>query len=417
MLASVSWAQAPVRERMSFNQDWRFAQGDPNGAAGRLSYKAIRDWVLPTGVTFTKNPNFADKKRPAGNPGLDVAYTQPGFEDKGWRSVTLPHDWGIEGPFDPKAPGGTGKLPFAGIGWYRKHFTVPAGDQGRQLYLDVDGAMSYANVWLNGQYVGGWPYGYASWQIDLTPYVRLGGENVIAIRLENPPNSSRSSYSGIIDLAGFKKDRFYLYQAHWRPDFPMAHILPHWTWPERIGQVTPVHVFTSGDEAELFLNGKSLGRKTKGRYEYRLRWDDVTYEPGELKVVACKKGKEWATDVMRTAGSAAKLLAQADRSAIADDGLDLSFVTVTVADQNDILVPRSRNRIRFSLDGPGEIVATDNGDPTSFESFQSKERNAFHGLCLAIVRAQPGQTGTVTLKAQSEGLQEATVTLHSEAAR
>ena len=101
---------------------------------------------------------------------------------------------------------------------------------------------------------------------------------------------SRSSYFGIIDLAGFPKDRFYLYQARWRPDFPMAHILPHWNWPDRVGQITPVHVYTSGDSAELFLNGKSLGLKTKEQYEYRLRWDDVVYQPGELKVVAYKDG-------------------------------------------------------------------------------------------------------------------------------
>jgi beta-galactosidase len=103
---------------------------------------------------------------------------------------------------------------------------------------------------------------------------------------------SRSSYFGIIDLAGFPKDRYYLYQARWRPDFPMAHILPHWNWPDRVGQVTPVHVYTSGDSAELFLNGKSLGLKTKGPYEYRLHWDDVVYQPGELKVVAYKNGKK-----------------------------------------------------------------------------------------------------------------------------
>jgi beta-galactosidase len=107
----------------------------------------------------------------------------------------------------------------------------------------------------------------------------------------NPYNASRSSYFGIIDLAGFKKDRFYLYQSVWRRDVPMAHILPYWTWPDRIGQVTPVHVFTSGDEAELFLNGKSLGRKRKSDYEYRLRWDDLVYEPGELKVITYKAGK------------------------------------------------------------------------------------------------------------------------------
>ena len=108
-----------------------------------------------------------------------------------------------------------------------------------------------------------------------------------------PFDSSRSSYFGIIDLAGFKKDRFYIYQARWRPDLPMAHILPHWNWPERVGLSTPVHVYTSGDEAELFLNGKSLGRKKK--LQYRIRWDDVMYEPGELRVVAYKNGKEWAT--------------------------------------------------------------------------------------------------------------------------
>ena len=94
---------------------------------------------------------------------------------------------------------------------------------------------------------------------------------------------SASSYFGIVDLCGFKKDRFYIYQARWRPELPMAHILPHWNWPERVGQVTPVHVYTSGDEAELFLDGKSLGRKKKGQFEYRLRWDDVVYQPGDAR--------------------------------------------------------------------------------------------------------------------------------------
>jgi len=853
-------AQTLVRERISFNTDWRFAKGDPDGTAGKLRYSNIRDWVLVTGASFTKDPNVANKKRPAGNLGLDVVYTQARFDDTGWRRVTLPHDWGIEGPFDPHAPGGTGKRPFAGIGWYRKHFTVPVDNQCRQFYLYVDGAMSYANVWLNGQYVGGWPYGYASWRVDLTPYVKFGGENVLVMRLDNPPNSSRwypgagiyrnvwlvktdpvhvgqwgtfvttrdvspasatidleitidndskadatveaithvfaldadgnktgnavarfeplktpvaagesaklevsltlenprlwgplptqtphryvavttlwyqgkpvdqyetrfgirslrfdpdtgihvngkriyiqganqhhdlgalgaafntraaerqlemlremgcnairmahnppapelleltdrmgflvvdeifdvwemkktpldfhlifpdwheqdlralvrrdrnhpsviiwsfgnevgeqytgeegaavaqrlhdivkeedptrptttamnwakpnmplpevpdlislnyqgegirntpayahlkgintpplypafrkafsdkvilssenaaalssrgtyifpvyegvsapvkdesggdpkkqyvsayelytadfgssadkvfasldqhpyvaggfvwsgwdylgeptpyyssrSSYFGIIDLAGFKKDRFYLYQSHWRPDLPMAHLLPHWTWPQRIGQVTPVHVFTSGDEAELFLNGKSLGKKTKGPYAYRLRWDDVTYQPGELKVVAYKEGKEWATDVMRTAGPPARLLAKADRSTIAADGQGLAFITVTIVDKDDVLVPHAKNRVCFSIDGPGEIVATDNGDPTSFESFQSKERDAFNGLCLAIVRARPDQAGTITLKAESGGLVDTTTTMRSQA--
>jgi beta-galactosidase len=226
-----------------------------------------------------------------------------------------------------------------------------------------------------------------------------------------PYYSSRSSYFGVIDLAGFNKDRFYLYQSRWRPDFPMAHILPHWTWPERVGQITPVHVFTSGNEAELFLNGKSLGRKTKGRYEYRLRWDDVTYEPGELKVVAYKDGKEWATDIVRTAGNASKLNLKPDRDTISADGRDLSFVTLTVQDSNGIMVPRANNLIRFSVTGPGKIVATDNGDPTDVNIFSSHDRKAFNGLAIVIVKAKRGQTGPVIITAESDSLTAATCTV------
>ncbi len=232
-----------------------------------------------------------------------------------------------------------------------------------------------------------------------------------------PYDSSRSSYLGIVDLAGFKKDRFYLYQAQWRPDHPMAHILPHWTWPEREGQVTPVHVFTSGDEAELFLNGRSLGRKTRGPSEYRLRWDDVVYAPGTLEVVSYKNGRRWASDVVKTAQAPARLEAQPDRSEIRADGRDLSFVTVRVVDQGGILVPRADNRIRFTIDGPGEIVATDNGDPTSFEPFQAPERKAFGGLCLVIVRAKAGQPGRIRVTAAGEGLRPATASITAAARR
>jgi beta-galactosidase len=224
---------------------------------------------------------------------------------------------------------------------------------------------------------------------------------------------SRSSYFGIVDLAGFKKDRFYLYQSQWRPNLKMAHILPHWNWPERVGQVTPVFVYTSGDSAELFLNGKSLGLKKKEANQYRLRWNDVVYEPGELKVIAYKNGKRWATDAVKTTGAPVKLLLSADRNKIAADGKDFSFITVTVADKTGRQVPRSSNRIKFSVEGPGEIVATDNGDATSFESFQSPERNAFNGLALVIVRSKPGMTGAIKLIATADGLAPATTTIKS----
>jgi beta-galactosidase len=848
LLLPLFTASAQVtRVRESLDAGWRFAQGDPDGASADLTYSAARPWLLPLQNPFTTNAPAAP---PLDNFGAGVTYAQPGFDDNTWRQLNLPHDFGVEGPFDQALPGETGKLPWFGIAWYRKHFDVPAEDAGKRIGLEVDGAMAYACVWINGHCVGGWPYGYASWQVDLTPYINFGGANTLAIRLHNPKDSSRwypgggiyrnvwlsktlpvhvaqwgtyittpvigpgqamvvvrntidnqgadavtvavatkiyeldtngvkhgeavasqsdslqvpagtnrtsrvemavahpklwdidqpnryvavttvsqdgktwdavensfgirtaeftstagfllnghrvringvcdhadlgalgsavnvrglqrqleilrgmgcnairtshnppapellelcdrmgfvvmdeafdawkdhkkrndyalifedwhqadvrayvrrdrnhpcvilwsigneineqahtnqfyiaenlaaavrredntrpitaacnhleaayngfqnivdvygfnykpfeyarfreanpyipvfssesastissrgeyffpvsndkaqglsdfqmssydlyaprwattpdaefagqdanpfvsgefvwtgfdyigeptpynsdlsnlnnysnpedkaraekelaaigkirtpsrSSYFGIVDLAGFPKDRYYLYQAHWRPDYPMAHILPHWNWPGREGQVTPVHVYTSGDEAELFLNGKSLGRKTKGQFEYRLRWDDVKYAPGELKVIAYKNGKKWAADVVQTTGAAAKLKLAPDRARITADGKDLSFVTVTVADSKGRLVPRSKNHIQFGLSGPGEIVAVDNGDATSFESFQAKERNAYNGLALVIVRATgPGE---ITLTAQADGLKGA----------
>jgi beta-galactosidase len=226
-----------------------------------------------------------------------------------------------------------------------------------------------------------------------------------------PYYESRSSYGGIIDLAGFRKDRFYLYQAHWRPELPMVHILPHWNWPERIGEITPVHVFTSGDEAELFLNGKSLGRKKKGQYEYRLRWDEVKYEPGDLKVIAFKNGEKWAESIVKTTDEPARLEALADRDEIRADGKDLAFITVRVTDKTGLTVPTAKNPINFEIEGSGEIVATDNGDPTNFVPFPSHEREAFSGLALVIVRSKPGESGSITVTAKSPGLKETQVVI------
>ena len=229
-----------------------------------------------------------------------------------------------------------------------------------------------------------------------------------------PYYEARSSYTGIIDLAGFKKDRFYLYQSHWRPELPMVHILPHWNWPERIGEVTPVHIYTSGDEAELFLNGKSLGRKIKGQYEYRLRWDDVKYEPGELKVIAYKNGKEWAEEIVKTTGEPSGLRASADRNEIRSDGKDLSFITVKVIDKNGLTVPTATSNIKFEIEGPGEILATDNGDPTNFVPFPAHEREAFSGSALVIIRSKRGDAGSITVNAKSPGLKESKIVIISK---
>lgn len=228
-----------------------------------------------------------------------------------------------------------------------------------------------------------------------------------------PYYSARSSYSGIIDLAGFKKDRFYLYQARWRPDLPMVHILPHWNWSNRIGKITPVHIFTSGDEAELFLNGQSLGRKKKAAFEYRIRWDEVKYQAGELKVVAYKNGEIWAEETIKTTDKAAKLEATADRSTIKANGEDLSFITVKITDKEGLMVPDANNTIRFSLEGNGEIVATDNGAPADLVSFASLTRKAYNGMALAIVRANKGNKDKIKLIVTSDGLETTSVEIKS----
>lgn len=222
---------------------------------------------------------------------------------------------------------------------------------------------------------------------------------------------ARSSYFGIIDLAGFKKDRFYLYQSRWRDDLPSAHILPHWSWPDRVGEVTPVHVFSSADEAELFVNGVSAGRQVKEPLTYRFRWDNVTYFPGDLRVVTYKNGEVWAEASKRTVGSAEGLNITADRTTVTADGHDLSFITVAVTDGSGDIVPYATDSITFSISGPGEIVSTDNGDPSDQTPFPSLTRKAFSGLALAIVRTTAGQAGEITVSAAADGLTSAQVTL------
>ena len=843
-----------ARERVLFNENWKFQKLDSVDINADLSYDKIKSWILPTGNAYLKSaPQYQmpEEKLDGG------VFSKPNFDDSSWRNLNLPHDWGIEGPFIQDLPGETAKLEWFGVAWYRKAFTVDAADKGKQFFLEVDGAMSFSTIWCNGEFVGGWPYGYASYQVDLTPFIKAGEENQLAIRLDNPnissrwypgggiyrnvwltktspihvdqwgtfvttpeitkdkaevnveiniknkntssneikvvstifalnevgeptgsaikraeakatidsdlkvnqvftienpklwdvehPNRyvvrteikegstvvdsydtpfgirtieftaddgfhlngrrvqlngvcmhhdhgalgaafhyramerqieilqemgvnairtahnpsaremleicdrkgvlvldefvdtwiqpkkkngystifldwheqdlrsfmhrdrnhpsviawstgnevgeqhnkqgvivskwlteivhqedktrpatigndnpgagfnnfqfstdvfgynykphlygkfkeanptiplygsetascistrgeylfpvsndksdgkigffmssydlyapgwacspdvefegqdrnpasagefvwtgfdylgeptpftadmtvltnfhdpaeraaaqkaleeagkitvpSRSSYFGIVDLAGFKKDRFYIYQANWRPDLPMAHILPHWNWDERVGEVTPVHVYTSGDEAELFLNGESLGKRTKGEFEYRLRWDDVVYEPGELKVVAYKNGKVWAEAVKKTTGKATKLAIEADRKFMESDGHDLIYVTVDVCDKEGLIVPRSDNKIDFQVKGAAEIVATDNGDQTSHASFQSSSIKAFNGKALVILRSIKGKSGKITLTAKSKGLKSTSIRLESK---
>jgi beta-galactosidase len=377
---------------------------------------------------------------------------------------------------------------------------------------------------------------------------------------------AKSSYFGIVDLAGIPKDRYYLYRSHWRPDTTTVHILPHWNWPDRGGQTVPVFVYTNGDSAELFLNGKSLGRRergvhpqrpanlAKGRnatassngddrsanlacdddvdsrwsahrngadpwwqvdlgevhplkcfvlefeleaknygytirtsddgtnwsdavvqnssreprwggprtavhhadvsgryvriefnelprrrsaslrefgvfsapaessyydpiYDYRLRWNDVVYEPGELKAVAYKGGKEIGSTVVRTAGQPAALRLTPDRAQLAATGDDLCYVLVEAVDEHGTLCPLADNLVHFEVDGPAEIAGAGNGNPLSLEDFQADERKLFFGKAMLILRTTAGNGGQVRVTARSDGLTDAQVSCQSVASK
>jgi beta-galactosidase len=282
--------------------------------------------------------------------------------------------------------------------------------------LDKEPSVAGEFVWTGFDYLGE-PTPFNS---DLTNLLNFSNDPAKQAEFEKQLKElgkvkcpSRSSYFGIVDLCGFPKDRFYIYQSRWMPDHPMVHILPHWNWPDRVGKVTPVHVYTSGDEVELFLNGKSQGKKKKGQFEYRLCWDDVVYEPGELKAVAYRNEKPWAEETVRTTGPVAKLTLEPDRSDIGNDGRDLSFVKLTVRDKDGLPVPRSSASVTFMISGPGEIVATDNGDATDLTTFSNTKRKTYNGLALAIVKAKKGATGPIILKASSDGLTSAETTINT----
>ena len=223
---------------------------------------------------------------------------------------------------------------------------------------------------------------------------------------------SRSSYFGIIDLCGIPKDRFFLYQSKWT-DKEVLHILPHWNW--KPGQSVSVHCYTSFERGELFLNGKSLGiRETdpSSLYTtYRLVWDEIIFEPGELKVVALDSDHNPVKEaLMNTAGEPAKIVLEVDRDEILADSKELAFVTVTITDENGIVCPRANNLVHFTVEGEGTLRAVGNGDPTSLESFVEPYRKAFNGKCMAIVQSTDS-SGEFTLTANGEGLQQQQISI------
>lgn len=237
---------------------------------------------------------------------------------------------------------------------------------------------------------------------------------------------SHSSLFGIVDLAGIPKDRFYLYRSHWNKDAETLHILPHWTWPGREGEVTPVFVYTNYPEAELFINGKSQGRRKKDlsigidstytpearqnlvrQQRYRLMWMDTRYEPGTVKVVAYDEaGNPAAETEIHTAGKPYRIVLTPEQGDIAADGKDLAFINVKIVDKDGNLCPDASAKVSFKVSGAGSFRAVANGDPSSLELFHEPAMSAFHGQLTAIVC--PSTTpGKITVEAKAKGLKSA----------
>jgi len=184
-----------VRPKIEEVNDSKVADSKPTEAIKiEAKEEVLKNWILPSANDFIKDPSKRHI-RPEGNPGSDFPFVKADFKDDAWEKVTLPHDWAINKPFytgdKPEVGGGMGRLPSQGVAWYRKKLDIPTTDKGKIIYLDIDGAMSYAMVWLNGHLVGGWPYGYNSFRLDLTPYLNYGGINQLAIRIDNPNHSAR----------------------------------------------------------------------------------------------------------------------------------------------------------------------------------------------------------------------------------
>jgi beta-galactosidase len=244
---------------------------------------------------------------------------------------------------------------------------------------------------------------------------------------------SHSSLFGAVDLAGIPKDRFYLYRSHWNREVETLHILPHWNWEGREGEVTSVFVYTNYPSAELFINGKSQGVRKKdltipleGSYSedaqrslerqkrYRLMWMDTKYEPGSVKVVAYdEEGNVAATKEMHTAGKPYRLVLEADRTEITADGKDLSFITVSVIDRQGNPCPNVNDLVSFNVKGAGSYRAAANGDPASLDLFHLPQMHLFNGKLVAIVESSE-KPGTITFEAKSKGLRKASIDIRTK---
>lgn len=229
---------------------------------------------------------------------------------------------------------------------------------------------------------------------------------------------SRSSYFGICDLAGLPKDRYFWYKSRWNTQESTLHMLPHWNWYGMEGETIPIFVYTSYSSAELFVNGKSMGKRSKNNNSslerYRLMWHNVTFEPGEIKVVAYdNEGKAAEEKIIKTAGKPYRLALEADRSTLQADGKDISFVRVSVLDKNGVPCPRANNQIDFKVNGSGKFRAACNGDATSLEMFHKPTMKLFSGQLVVLVQSTEN-SGEINLQVSGKGLKSASIGLVAE---
>ncbi len=259
-------------------------------------------------------------------------------------------------------------------------------------------------VWSGFDYLG-----------EPTPYTN---DEVRALGMTDK-DASHSTYFGIVDLCGIPKDRYYLYKSYWKQDETTVHILPHWTWNGMEGQKIPVFVYTNGDCAELFLNGKSLGMKYKNPKSqksierFRLMWNDVVYQPGELKAVAYKEGEKIGESVMKTAGEPYKIKLTPDRNTISSGGMDLSYILIEAYDKDGNLCPLAKNKIEIKLNGPATIAGIGNGNPQSYNPFQADSVNLFYGKAMLIIKSG-FEKGDVKVTVSSKGLAKEEVSIKVE---
>ena len=218
-------------------------------------------------------------------------------------------------------------------------------------------------------------------------------------------SSMRACATGLFDLAGFPRDVYWQFKARWCPQEPMVHLLPHWNWPERVGQKVPVVAFSSGDEVELFVNGVSQGRRRITVPGTRFCWDDVVYAPGSISAVAYKNGQRWAETKVETTGDVAQFELVPETSTVVADGTSVAYVNLTARDAQGRVVPRTRLKARVKVSGAGSLVGVENGDEADLTSFTAAEHVVFNGHLSVVVRAKPGTTGPIRVKVEAAGVQ------------